>query len=936
MWFTIAPRLAAIGVTVLASLVAPSTLRAQDPDSLQRRADSLRADSLAQDSLPQPLDTAVAARLGLPTSPSRSFPQADSVLERLLGLEGFRTTRYAGDSVTFLADIREIRLNGAAMVQAQGMTLEADSVAFQQETCVMRAAGDPKLFEGSTVLVGDTMMYNTCENRGVVREALTSFNQSGVDWYLNGGLGIDSAAVRIYTGRGEITSCDETEPHYHFAAGRMKWVKNHILVASPATLYVRDVPIAWFPFIFQDMRTGRRTGMLTPRFGFNDLVRPNQGYRRHVTNVGYYFVLNNYMDLQASLDWLSGTSVSVNGDLAYRWLDRFINGGIAVSRIFESGIDGGPGRRSLRLVWNHQQNFSQRTSLRANVDFASSSSVIQQNTVDPMLQTAQLTSSVNFQKQLDWGTLSVGGTRRQDLTNDEVSQTLPSISLTPSPIALGADISWNPSFTFTAARTRNQRSGLIDVPPVDGLPQGQDTLFYGTRNTTLNVSTPLRIGQWNWQNRFSVIDEFSGRREVLSLTDPGDSTSSITRVYGESFQTGIDWSTGINLPSLFSSTFKLQPSINIQNATSGPFLIRNRFTDGRFVQQGKRFALGASMSPTLFGFFPGAGPVERIRHAVSLQVGWSYALPASVNQEYLDAVDPRGTRLDRPDRPLHTIRLGLSQTFEGKYRQEGADSAAVQPQNAQKLKILQWQTSGLEYDIEQAKEPGMNGWRTPSLTNSFTSDLLRGFRLSVTHDLWDGPVGFDTTAFDPFLRSVSASFSVGGRSIRRLFESLFGGAPLSAPTAEDARADSVLFEDPSRFRNEAGPRTAFRSVETLSAGPRGGGGFKASITYSDQRQRQDDEQPVIPGATSGNLRTVGLDIAFSPTSNWNVRWNTQYNMTTNEFGQHMVRLDRDLHRWRATFGYTQTPTGTFAFTFFVSLLDQPEIKFNYDQQTVER
>jgi hypothetical protein len=197
-------------------------------------------------------------------------------------------------------------------------------------------------------------------------------------------------------------------------------------------------------------------------------------------------------------------------------------------------------------------------------------------------------------------------------------------------------------------------------------------------------------------------------------------------------------------------------------------------------------------------------------------------------------------------------------------------------------------------------------------------------------------VGFDTTAFDPFLRSVSASFSVGGRSIRRLFESLFGGAPLSAPTAEDARADSVLFEDPSRFRNEAGPRTAFRSVETLSAGPRGGGGLRASITYSDQRQRQDDEQPLIPGATSGNLRTVGLNIAFSPTSNWNVSWNTQYNMTTNEFGQHMVRLDRDLHRWRATFGYTQTPTGTFAFTFFVSLLDQPEIKFNYDQQTVER
>ena len=59
-------------------------------------------------------------------------------------------------------------------------------------------------------------------------------------------------------------------------------------------------------------------------------------------------------------------------------------------------------------------------------------------------------------------------------------------------------------------------------------------------------------------------------------------------------------------------------------------------------------------------------------------------------------------------------------------------------------------------------------------------------------------------------------------------------------------------------------------------------------------------------------------------------------MTTKEFGQHVLRLDRDLHRWRATFGFTRAPNGNFAFTFFVNLLDQPEIKFNYDQQTVTR
>ena len=36
-----------------------------------------------------------------------------------------------------------------------------------------------------------------------------------------------------------------------------------------AVLYIYDVPVFWLPFVFQDVRKGRRSGMLTPRFGFS-------------------------------------------------------------------------------------------------------------------------------------------------------------------------------------------------------------------------------------------------------------------------------------------------------------------------------------------------------------------------------------------------------------------------------------------------------------------------------------------------------------------------------------------------------------------------------------------------------------------------------------------------------------------------------------------
>ena len=69
---------------------------------------------------------------------------------------------------------------------------------------------------------------------------------------------------------------------------------------------------------------------------------------------------------------------------------------------------------------------------------------------------------------------------------------------------------------------------------------------------------------------------------------------------------------------LFRGSWKVQPELGIANAAAGqPFVLRNRNTNGDWVQQGKRFRFGASASPTLFGFYPGIGPISRIRHSFS-------------------------------------------------------------------------------------------------------------------------------------------------------------------------------------------------------------------------------------------------------------------------------------------------------------------------------
>src|SRR5258708_24385510 len=69
----------------------------------------------------------------------------------------------------------------------------------------------------------------------------------------------------------------------------------------------------WLPFIFQDMRSGRRSGVLTPRFGVSELFRNSPTYRRHAENLGYYVALSDYMAAQFALDWRSGARPSDDG-----------------------------------------------------------------------------------------------------------------------------------------------------------------------------------------------------------------------------------------------------------------------------------------------------------------------------------------------------------------------------------------------------------------------------------------------------------------------------------------------------------------------------------------------------------------------------------------------------------------------------------------------
>ena len=956
-------RSAAEALVVIGLLLAgvPGTARAQEPvRPRDAPADSARADSARADSArargdtttaadtglgrppggPQALDTARARRLGIPTAPSRDFAPADSTLERLLARPGYETTRFSADSATLMAAEDRIVLTGDALTRRQGITLEADTITYSEPECEVSATGAPKLFEERQVVVGEGIRYDTCDRRGVITGALTNFEEGSTVWFLRGNVAHDSSASRIFAGSSEITSCDLPVPHYHFAAKRVKWVSKTMLVARPVVLYIRDVPVLWLPFLFQDTRPGRRSGILIPQFGINDIVRTSADYRRQVTNIGYYWAASDYLDATFRLDWYSGRFLDYGVTTNYRWLDRFVEGSFGVTRKDESG----PGS-SLNLTWSHQQRFSLRSSLNFNIEYATNLGVVSRNAINPSLNIQQLNSSASYRRSFGWGELTIGGNRRQSLSDSLLSQQLPSVTVVPKPIDFGRSITWTPNLRFTNDETRNGPASVLLLARTDGTLDSIPQVRNG-RISAFAFDTPLRIGGFNWANTLQLVDSSSTVQQQVSFREPNPATPDpndsveVFRTTPGSFGSGLDWETGINLPILFRGSWKLQPQVGVTNIVQGqPFAVRGPATNGGWVTQGKRFALSATASPTFFGFLnAGIGPFQRFRHSVSPLLRWEFAPAADVPEGFARAVTPPGLTLPPRSEAVQRVSFGLSQNLEGKFRppRSRRDSLsdttgvpmAMGETDARKVRLLSLSTSAVQYDFEQAKLPGRSGWVTPSVTNNLLSDLLPGFNLTLTHDLWRGTVGSDTADFDPFLTQVSANFSLGANTFRSIGSVLGLGGRRAVGEGVAPAAPSPTMDDPSgRLRTGTG---FFNTDQT----PLGNGrrGFQATVRYSLTRTRPIEGQTtLLPDRQSVNLGT-----SFSPTPLWALGWNTQYNITDKKFESHELRLERDLHEWRASFNFTRAPNGNVGFYFSVFLTDLPDLKFEFNDTDFDR
>lgn len=937
--------------------VAPDSVPGLDPRvvDLQRRGLPADTDSVAVDSTR--VADVTARRQALSEG---GFPERDDVFSELANLPGYRILEYRGTKVVLDLELESVRLMGEAQANYEDAVLRADSITYLARSRFISALGAIALLgpeQAEVVSDSGPLYYDVATLKGTIFDAETQFADRGATWRVRGDA-IPAGTDTLFVLSGEFTSCELELPHYRFASGQIKLVNENTLVAWPVILYVGNVPIAWLPFFAQDIRPGRRSGLIPPRFGINDFLSSGD-IGRQVTDFGYYWAINEFMDAQFTVDWFGGQFTRVNGAYRYKFLKNFLQGNLITSYSFgETG-------RNLSLAWSHNQDLTPVTQLRINAQYVQDTKVFEDQSFDPREQTAIITSDLGLNHRFGFGNVSLSARRRQFLEEDgRVDLTLPSFNMSFSPVTL-----------FRAPASRQGAFSNLTWSGSVNFQRTEQTRDLGTdrRSTTGGISSSLTLRELNISGSANYDER---------ITVPADS---LGNDLAEELQGTGRWNVGASYRLGLVGSTTLRPRVAVDGA-----LFRSDSTGRAFITVPTRFNIGVTLTTDIFGFWPGFGPFSSIRHKLSPQFTWAYA-PAVEVPDSIASIPgipvPSGAAQNR-------LQINLNQTFEAKLKprvqeeavrerlevlgpmeepevrqqsrpaqppDEGplpqepgeaapdepgaevvadsvaADSLAIlearaqadsaeaagarareeesrlgrvarrRPVTEQSVVLLSLNSTPLVFDFERKDQPKLvtERWRT-----NITSDLLRGVATNIEFDLFRG--SGEDREFSMYLSSVGASFGFGSsRSIGSIF-----GIGRSGRDQPLALANSTQRLDSRRRLNSFDPDDRF---DGGASGP-----WNVQFNYSLVRSR--------PEEGGDESQSVGGTVALRPTPNWRMRWTTQYNITQGQFGAQIVTLERDLHRWQAIFGFSKSPNGNLIFNFSIGLKDAPELQFGYDQQ----
>ena len=288
----------------------------------------------------------------------------------------------------------------------------------------------PQFKQGTQESEQDSLIYNFKNEKAVIYNTRTE--QSGV--IVKGEITKRENDSVFYINKAHFTTSTKEKPDYEIVTKNIKMVPGKKIVGGLSQLYLADVPTpAILPFFYVPLSKEKSvSGFILPTWGENN----NQGF--FLQNGGYYFAINDYVDLAVLGDVYTNGSWGLRFESSYNLRYKFTgNFRLRFENLITSqrGFDDFSKRNNFNLQWSHSQATQSNPNSRfsASVNFGSSQffreSLNEFNISQNVTNT--FSSSISYYKKFI-GTpfnMNVSLTHTQNTNTKKIDMTLPSLQL---------------------------------------------------------------------------------------------------------------------------------------------------------------------------------------------------------------------------------------------------------------------------------------------------------------------------------------------------------------------------------------------------------------------------------------------------------------------------------------------------------------------------
>jgi len=850
------------------------------------------------------------------TIPGRGIPSSDSIRNNTDSIPQDSTERKknsldapvdytANDSIIFIMADNWGYLYGDSKVDYQTMTINAENISINMDSSIVHAKygldsvgkefGFPVFKENSTEYEMKTVSYNFKSKKGYIRNVIT---QQG-EGYIVADKAKKNPDDSFFMCDGKYTTCDNHDhPHFYMMLTRAKVRPKKNVVTGPAYLVIEGLPLPLaIPFGFFPFTEKYSSGIIMPSYG-DDMDR---GF--NLRNGGYYFAINDYIDLALTGEIYTKGSWGLSARSTYRKRYKY-NGGFDLQYMYTKyGDKEVPSSYSvakdMKITWRHAQDAKSNMyrTLSANVNYST-------------------TTFNRFNQESQYGYNSTENTKSSTVT---LTQKFPN-----SPFSLSANVS----------ASQRAKDSIVSLT----LP-----------NLTLTMSRiyPFKrkevIGEERWY-------------EKIQMSYTGDFRNSITTKDNLLFKSNLmkDWENGMMHRIPVSATFNLLNYINItpsfnynerwytKSVTRGWDATTKQHvavdTSYSFYRS-YDFNYSLSVQTKLYGFYEPLfkiGKIKTIRHVFTPSISFNgnpdFSDPRFGSYKsywYIDAYGERQQQFYSPyqGQIFSPPSPGKSASINFAFENNLEMKVATNNDSTKIISLIDNLSINFGYNM-MANE---HKW----------SDISTNLRLKLSKSLmvnvgasWD-PYAYEwdpvrqtgiksrdlrLERYGTIARLRSTGYSISPSINQDTFKKWFGkGGDTKTTEPEDLidNNDELGIEEPGEVQRASlfsrkDDGSEYDSDGYLKNEVKWNLSFTYSMAYAwtNEFNRETNE---FKGKITQNL---GLSGSIQPTKNWNFNFTTSYDFDNHKFAYLNCSLSRNLHCWNISASFI--PIGPYT-SYYVSL-----------------